>query len=110
MAEVERAKSFNDTARDIARRFFRHENGALIVILVAIIRVMAVITRGATLTRSNISNIWLQSLTRGIAAIGQGFVILSAGIDLSVGGVATLASLLGGDCNGLGSRISVPEV
>jgi ribose/xylose/arabinose/galactoside ABC-type transport system permease subunit len=39
--------------------------------------------------------VWLQSSTKGIAAIGQAFVILTGGIDLSVGGVALLASNVG---------------
>lgn len=80
---------------EIVRPFFRHENVVIAMILVAIVAGLAVITKGATLTRSNISNIWLQSSTRGIAAIGQLFVILTAGIDISVGGIALVSAILG---------------
>ena len=46
------------------------------------------------LTPSNISNILLQSSILGIVAGGMTFVILSGGIDLSVGSVVALASAI----------------
>ena len=96
MAEiVEKPKSFSATAKDIAQRFFRHENAVLIIVLIALIAAMSVVTKGLTSTRTNLMNILLQSSTRGIAAIGQTFVILSAGIDLSVGGAGLFCSILG---------------
>jgi putative xylitol transport system permease protein len=82
-------------AREIVRRFFRYENAVLAVILIALIAGMGVMTKGLTLTRGNISNIWLQSSTRGIAAIGQLFVLLTAGIDVSIGGIGLVAAVLG---------------
>ncbi len=95
MAEIiETPKPPSVTARDIARRFVRHENAVLLLILLVIMGVLAGLTRGATLTRVNILNIWLQSSSRGIAAIGELFVLLTAGIDLSVGGIALMSSLL----------------
>lgn len=48
------------------------------------------------LTIGNISNLFWQATTVGIVAIGQTFVILTAGIDLSVGGVAAVAAMYGG--------------
>ena len=96
MAEiVEKPKSFNATAKDIARRFFRHENAVLAAILVIIIAALAVISKGRTVTVGNLSNIWLQSSIRGIAAAGELFVILVGGIDISVGGIALLSGVLG---------------
>jgi len=95
MAEiVEKPKSFNATAKDIARRFFRHENAVLAAILVIIIAMLAVISKGRTVTVGNISNIWLQSSIRGIAAVGELFVVLVGGIDIAVGGIALLTCLL----------------
>lgn len=64
-------------------------------ILLIMIAVLGIITKGLTVTRSNITNIWLQSSMRGIAAMGQLFVILTAGIDLSIGGVALTVAILG---------------
>lgn len=95
MAEVERAKSFIDTARDNARRFFRHENGTLFLVLLALIGTVAFVTKGLAVSRANIANVLLQSSIRGVASVGQAFVILTAGIDLSVGGAGLLASVLG---------------
>jgi ribose transport system permease protein len=48
------------------------------------------------LTLGNIGNLFWQATTVGIIAIGQTFVILTAGIDLSVGGIAAISAMLGG--------------
>ncbi|MBA7658620.1 Ribose import permease protein RbsC [subsurface metagenome] len=50
---------------------------------------------GRAVSAINARNIMLQSATRGVAAIGQAFVILTAGIDLSVGGVALICCVVG---------------
>lgn len=44
-------------------------------------------------TERNIANLMRQSATIGVIAIGQTFVIISAGIDLSVGSVVALSSV-----------------
>ena len=96
MAEiVEKPKPLTAAAKDIAKRVFRHENAALTGVLIGLIFVIGAITRGLTLSRVNMMNILSQSSMRGIAAIGQGMVILTAGIDLSVGGNALMCSMLG---------------
>ena len=96
MAEiVERPKSYGDTAKDIARRLFRHENAVIMAALIALVGGMQVFTKGKTLVGINIQNVLVQSTTRGIAAVGQAFVLLGGGIDLSVGGVAMVCSVLG---------------
>lgn len=82
-------------ARETAKRVFRHENAVLVGILVVITAVLAAITKGKTVTPDNIKNIVLFSTPRGLAAIGQFFVILTAGIDLSVGGVSLMCVLFG---------------
>ncbi|MFA6505309.1 MAG: ABC transporter permease [Treponemataceae bacterium] len=48
------------------------------------------------LTPGNIGNLFWQGTTVGIVAIGMTFIILTGGIDLSVGAVAALSSMLGG--------------
>ena len=82
-------------AREIARRVLRHENAVLIIVLIGLIGAISVVTRGLTLSRVNMMNVLLQSSIRGMAAVGQAFVILTAGIDLSVGGVGLMCSILG---------------
>jgi len=76
------------------RRFFRHENAVIAIILGGVIAMFAGLTRGAVLIPLNIKYIALESATRGIASIGQLFVILTAGIDLSVGGLALMTFTL----------------
>ena len=94
MAEiVEKPKPV--TARDVAKRVFRHENTVLGVILGAIIAAMAVVTKGKSLIPTNMMNVLLQSSIRGVSSIGQAFVILTAGIDLSVEGVGLMSAILG---------------
>jgi ribose transport system permease protein len=48
------------------------------------------------LSVGNIGNLFWQATTLGIVAIGQTFVILTAGIDLSVGGNMAFSAMLGG--------------
>lgn len=51
----------------------------------------------AFLTGRNITNIFLQASINGILAIGITFVIISAGIDLSVGSILALAGIMTGN-------------
>jgi ribose/xylose/arabinose/galactoside ABC-type transport system permease subunit len=96
MAEVVgKPESPSARARDVARRLFRHENAALLVVLIALIAGMGAVTKGATLGRANMMNVLLQSAVTGVAAIGQAFVILTGGIDLSVGGMGLMSGILG---------------
>ena len=64
-------------------------------ILVVLIAAIAVASKGLSIRIENIFNIMLQSSVRGIASVGQAFVILSGGIDVSVGGVGLMAATLG---------------
>lgn len=48
------------------------------------------------LTERNLRNVMWQSTAIGIVAIGQTLVILTAGIDLSVGGIAAVSAMVGG--------------
>lgn len=88
-------KSFGSVLKENWLKVIRNEHFALGAILAGLIAVMTVRTGGALLTAINIRSLLLRSSIRGIAAVGQAFVMLSAGIDLSVGGVAILVSCLG---------------
>jgi putative xylitol transport system permease protein len=89
------SKASRVTARKTARRFLRHENAVLAIVLAVLIAAMAVVTKGLTLGRTNMTNVLLQSAITGVASVGQAFVILTAGIDLTVGGVGLFTSILG---------------
>ena len=97
MVELEKGqRELSNTTKDVAKRIFRHENAVLGIVLAILIAIMGVVTNGLTVTRANIVNVLLQSSIRGMAAIGQTFVILTASIDLSVGGMALFTAILGG--------------
>ncbi len=80
-----------------ARRYLGHENAVLVLVLIAVIVSLSIATKGVTSTPENMMNILLQSSIRGIAAIGQAFVILAGGIDISVGGIGLFCSILGAE-------------
>jgi ribose/xylose/arabinose/galactoside ABC-type transport system permease subunit len=92
---VEKPKPLTAVARERAGRVFRHENAALTGVLIGLIFAMGGVTRGKTLSLANAMNVLLLSSIRGMAAIGQGMVILTAGIDVSVGGNGLFCSILG---------------
>ena len=110
MAEVtERRK--RGTARDIARRVFRYENATLGIILAAIMGIFAVVTGGKTIAVRNMKMVVVEGATMGVGAIGQMFVLLTGGIDLSVAGMAFATSALGSSmmCTELWRNIMVTQ-
>jgi len=86
---------FTTRIRSVGRYLSRHENTILAFVIVALVAGFGVASKGSTLLRENVINILLQSSVRGIASIGQAFVILTAGIDVSVAGVGLLCSIVG---------------
>lgn len=84
-----------NTVRDKASRLIKHESAVLVIVLAVLIGVFSFVSKGLTTGKDNLVNILLQSSIRGVASIGQAFVILTAGIDLSVGGVGLFSALLG---------------
>ncbi len=115
MSEIADApKTRSDKVKKGFKRFFRHESAVLVVVLVALIAGLGAITKGLTSSRANMMNVLLQSAIRGIASVGQSFVILTGGIDLSVGGIGLMVSVLGSMLmtsswqNLVGNPISVP--
>jgi len=57
--------------------------------------VASIVTGGLFLEANNVRNLLLRTCIVGIVAVGQAFVMLSSGIDLSVGGNLILASCVG---------------
>jgi len=87
---IEKQQSTSDRAREVAKRIIRHENAVLLLVLLVLIGAMGFVTKGLTIARGNMVNVLLQSSIRGVASVGQAFVILSAGIDVSVGGTGLM--------------------
>lgn len=97
MAEiVERPKSYSDIAKETAKRVFKHENAALIIVLGILIGAFSILTKGKSSTVTNLKHILIQSSVAGMASIGQTFVILTAGIDLTPTGLVLFSSCAGG--------------
>jgi len=94
MAEVAERRE-RATARDIARRVLRYENATLGIILAVLVAVFAVVTGGKSVRIPNVKMIAVEGATMGVGAIGQLFVMLTAGIDLSVAGIAFGTGALG---------------
>ena len=110
MAEVTERRG-RGTARDIARRVFRYENATLGIMLAAITGALAVATGGKSIAVRNMKMVVVEGATMGVGAIGQLFVILTAGIDLSVAGMAFGTSALGSSmmCTELWRNILVTQ-
>ena len=89
-------KQVGSRARVTVRNVLKHENAVLGIILAVLVIVMAVLTRGKTISRQNATTILLQSSSRGLASIGQLFIILTGNIDLSIGGLGLMCMILAG--------------
>ncbi|UNK40795.1 ABC transporter permease (plasmid) [Shinella sp. H4-D48] len=91
MSSIEN-KSAGNWLNSDRRRLIVQEYGIFLafLLLVAILSV----SNEFFLTPGNISNVLLQTSINGILAIGMTFVILTRGIDLSVGSVVALAGMV----------------
>ncbi|MET8692826.1 substrate-binding domain-containing protein [Streptomyces bauhiniae] len=83
-----RAESGSSTAGGFGRLLL--DNGALTALIVLVIALS--VLSGDFLTTDNLLNIGVQAAVTAILAFGVTFVIVSAGIDLSVGSVAALSA------------------
>jgi len=77
------------------RRRLDRELLVLAIVLIVLIVIAAVLTGGLFLEGNNVRSMLLRTCIVGIVAVGQTFVMLSSGIDLSVGGNLILASCFG---------------
>jgi ribose transport system permease protein len=89
----------------------KNQRSILIVVgLLVLIALIGIITESKFRTGHNFLNIFGQSISLGLISLGQTVVVLTGGIDLSIGGVINLcSSLLSGTVNGNGHLI-VPAV
>lgn len=84
-----KSTSSADSATGGLRRLLL-DNGALTALIVLVIAMSAL--SGDFLTTDNLLNVGVQAAVTAILAFGVTFVIVSAGIDLSVGSVAALSA------------------
>ena len=75
---------------------------ALWIILVALALVANVLSHGSFLKASNLLNILAQNSVLGVLAVGQTLIILTAGIDLSLGSITALSAVFILQVQGLG--------
>ena len=78
----------------VAKRTFKIKTeGTLIIILLVLGGLLTVFTKGF-LTGTNLSNLVRQTSINGVVALGMTLVIVSGGIDLSVGSTVGLAGIV----------------
>lgn len=80
------------TAANPARRFLQHAPLVLLALVLAIFGVAA----PNFFTAANLLNIGVQAAPVGIVAIGMTFVLITAGVDLSVGAIMFVAAAVAG--------------
>jgi len=80
-------------------------NGALVALVVACI--FGVSRYEAFLTLENLSNVVRQNSMLGLVALGMTFVILSGGIDLSVGALLAVAGVVAAMLAGHGAAVAI---
>jgi ribose/xylose/arabinose/galactoside ABC-type transport system permease subunit len=68
--------------------------GGVIVALLVVVAIINAFSHGAFLTPGNLTNVLRQITYNAILAIGQTFVIITAGIDLSVGSLIELTGVV----------------
>ena len=85
------AKAQRVDAADVAKRVVREYGIYLAFVILVVVLSFA---NQYFLTQNNISNVLLQTSINGVLAFGMTFVIITGGIDLSVGSVVALAGIV----------------
>ncbi|MEU9890594.1 ABC transporter permease [Sphaerisporangium sp. NPDC051011] len=78
---------------DFAIKVAQHPRAPIVVALIGVCVTMSVLS-DAFLTQRNLTNVLAQSSVVGIAAVGATFIIITGGIDLSVGSNVALAGMV----------------
>jgi D-xylose transport system permease protein len=87
--EREPAGTRSESLRELVVRSIKHNTKqySMFLALVAIWVIFAFLTEGVFFTPRNLSNLFVQTVTTAILAIGMVLVIVAGHIDLSVGSV-----------------------
>jgi ribose/xylose/arabinose/galactoside ABC-type transport system permease subunit len=70
--------------------------GAMVWVLVALIIVAVIVSKGVFIRPTNLSTVLFQSAVIGVLAIAQAFAVICRGLDLSVGATAIFSALVVG--------------
>src|SRR3954470_8645035 len=84
---------------------FVQRQGALIALI--LVSIFATIRYENFLTEENLTNVLRQNSMLGLVALGMTFVILTGGIDLSVGSLVAVAGVVSAGLSGRGMLIIV---
>jgi len=79
---------------------------ALLISLVVLIALAQLVSKGSFLQSNNLINVLAQNSVAGVLAVGQTMVILTSGIDLSLGSITALSSMVVLLMQGQGSTIA----
>ena len=93
--------------RSFALGVLKNDNLARFLFLFALVIAFAIVTQGAAVSGANIANVLVQSAIAGIAGCGQAFVVLTAGLDLSVSGIVAVSMMIGGSLITSDPRVSL---
>jgi len=91
-----KTKSFIMQERSFPLRGFDFKTYSTLLALVGLFIILAIITKGDFVSARNFTNLTRQIAVNGILAVGMTMVILTAGIDLSVGSVVALSGIVAG--------------
>jgi ribose transport system permease protein len=94
MAQHTAVRSGTVDRTNLSEFLYAQRNVLIIWGLLLIIVITATILQPRFATPENIKNVLVQSTALGIISVGQTFVILTAGIDISVGAVAALVVVI----------------
>lgn len=97
----------NHFSRESLRRFIRNLSNRQVVVVLLLLVIGTSLTLGTDtfLTFNNISNLLRNSSWIAIASFGESMVIISGGIDLSVGATMALAGIVAAKCMGNGMPV-----
>lgn len=88
-------KAVSTTTNPFVRLWTRHSAGLQPVVVFAVFVIAAaILSGGSVMHRSNLRNLLLQGAILGVTALGQYLVVVTGGIDLSVGATISLSSVL----------------
>lgn len=90
-----KSKMSSLAVKDNSRRIFKDANTILVIVIVALAAMSAFVSGGKSARPLNVQNLLGQVSSRGIASMGQLFVMLAGGIDISIGGLASFSMCTG---------------
>ncbi|WP_373893819.1 ABC transporter permease [Virgibacillus sp. CBA3643] len=91
MESMQQTKTHKDNNTRIKELFF---NYGVVIALILLIVILTILTQGIFIQSENLINLLQQVSVNALLAIGATFVILTAGIDLSVGSIVAFSGMI----------------